>query len=132
MPKKTLSLVELEKLVDERHLQIETLFRKREQLEKNVQRIDDEIQVFLNPESARRRPLKGRRRPKNEVPLRIVIHQILAENKKGLSLSDLTSKVKAGGYQSFSQNLKNVVYQSVYKSKEIVLDKQTGQYRLSK
>lgn len=131
MPK-LLSLADLQKLVEERQDQIEALLRKREQLEKAVQDIDDEIRDFLNPAGPRRSRRSGRPRPQNEAPLRTVVHQVLEKNKKGLSLADLTSKVAATGYKSYSKNLKNVVYQCLYNAKDISLDKQTGLYSLTK
>ena len=128
MPK-LLSLAELQKLIDDRHTEIEALLRKREQLEKNVQSIDDEIHEFLNPGSIRR--LK-RPRHRNESSLRVVIHGILSKNKKGLRLAEITAKVEETGYKSFSANLKNIVYQCLYKSSDISLDKPSGRYSLSK
>lgn len=125
----TLSLAELEKLIDERQSQIEALLRKRDQLEQNIEKLDLEIQDFLSNGGGRR---GSRKRPKNEAPLRKVIQDILSKNKKGLSLKALAQQVKDTGYKSHSQNFQNVVYQSLYNSTHIVHDDSTGLYRLTK
>jgi benzoyl-CoA reductase/2-hydroxyglutaryl-CoA dehydratase subunit BcrC/BadD/HgdB len=126
----SLSLADLERQIDDRRSQVETLLRKRDQLAQEVERLDAEIQESLTTGGARRRA--GRKRVKNEAPLRTVVLEVLRKNKKGLSLKDLAQRVKDTGYKSHSRTFSNVVYQCLYTTPEIVYDDATGLYRIKR
>ena len=126
---KSLGLADLDKLMQERQAKLETLLQRREELEAEVERLDGEIQDFLTPGGRR---IPGRKRPHNAASLRTVLLGILAKNRKGLSLEDLAQKISETGYKSQSNNFKNIVYQCVYKTKNVVHDKATGLYRVTK
>ena len=123
-----LSLADLEKLMAERQAQVETLLHKREQLVGEIEMLDLEIKDFLTGGSGGRRG----KRPKNAAPLRTVMLEVLSANKKGLSLHDLTQQISETGYKSKSRNFKNVVYQCLYNTKNVVHDDATGLYRVAK
>lgn len=125
----TLSLADLEKLIVERQSQVETLVKRREQLQAEIEQLDAEIQDCLATGSVRRR---GGKRPKNTASLRTVMLEVLAKNKKGLSLPDLAQQISDTGYKSNSRNFKNVVYQCVYNTENVVHDAATGLYRVKK
>ncbi len=124
----SLSLADLEKLMTERQAQVETLLKKREQLAGEIELLDLEIKDFLTGGTVGRRG----KRPKNAAPLRTVMLEVLAANKKGLSLHDLTQQISETGYKSKSRNFKNVVYQCLYNTKNVVHDDATGLYRVAK
>lgn len=124
--KKELNIVDLEKIIADRQTQVETLLRKRDELEQKIADIDADMQRFLKTGRLRRR------KPKNEVPLRTVVLEALSKSKKGLSLSEVTAKVKASGYKSHAQNFKLVVYQCLYNTANIVHDDATGLYRVKR
>lgn len=128
-----LSIADLERILDERRDELQALLRKREKAQKELDKLDAEIQDAMNPNApigrARRR---GGPRVKNETSLRKVVEGILSKTKKGLSLPDLVNKVAETGYKSNSRNFKNVVYQSVYNSENIVHDDATGCYRIER
>lgn len=123
----SLSLADLEKLIEGRRATLEELLRKREQLAESIEKLDVEIQDFLTTGSGRR---ASRKRAKNSSSLRSAVLEVLAKNKKGLSLQDLAAEVKATGYKSHSRNFKNVVYQCLYNTDTIVHDNSTGLYRI--
>jgi len=125
-----LSIADLERILDERRDQVQTLLRKQEKLQKDIAKLDAEIQDAMNPNAPIGRAKRRGPRVKNETSLRTVVEGILAKSKKGLSLSDLANKVTETGYKSNSRNFKNVVYQCVYNSENIVQDEATGSYRL--
>lgn len=127
---KTLSLADLEKLVEERRASVEALLKKRELLSESIEKLDAEIQDFLTTGRSRRRG--SRKRAKNESSLRTVVLEVLTKNKKGLSLQDLADQVKVSGYKSHSRNFKNVVYQCLYNTDTIVHDNSTGLYRIKR
>ncbi len=124
----SLSLADLEKLMAERQEQVESLLKKREQLAGELESLDAEINGFLTSGSGGRRG----KRAKNDAPLRTVMLGILAKNKKGLSLQDLAQQISDTGYKSNARNFKNVVYQCLYNTKNVVHDDATGLYRLVK
>jgi hypothetical protein len=126
----SLSLAELEKLIEGRQAQVETLLKKRDQLVDTIEKLDAEIQDFLTTGGSGRRASK--KRVKNESSLRTVVQDVLAKNKKGLSLTDLTQQVNDTGYKSHSRNFKNVVYQCLYHTDSIVHDESTGLYRVNR
>ena len=127
-----LSIADLERILDARRDELQTLLRKREKTQKDLEKLDAEIQDAMNPNAPIGRVRRGGPRVKNETSLRTVVDGILAKSKKGLSLPDLVSKVTESGYKSNSRNFKNVVYQCVYNSENIVHDAATGCYRLER
>jgi hypothetical protein len=132
MPKdpSKLSLSDLEKLIDDRQTHLETLVRKREQLVADLEGYDLQIQEFMKTGRISQRT--GRKRARNEQPLRAVMMEILGRNKKGLSLQNLTQQIKDTGYKSHSLNFQNVVYQCLYNTPEVIHDSATGLYRIKR
>lgn len=126
----SLSLADLENLIGDRQTKIEGLLKKRDELQAEVDSLDYQIQDFLTTGGVGRR--MGRKRPKNEAPLRTVMMGILGKNKKGLSLHNLAEQIKATGYKSHSHNFKNVVYQCLYNTKGVIHDDATGLYRIKR
>jgi hypothetical protein len=124
----SLSLADLEKLMEERQAQVEALLKKREQVVVEIESLDAEIKDFLTGGPSVRRG----KRAKNAAPLRTVMLEVLGKNKKGLSLHDLSQQISSTGYKSNSRNFKNVVYQCLYNTKSVVHDEATGLYRVVK
>lgn len=119
----------MEKLIEERRGQIEQLIRRREQLATEISKLDEQMNEFLTTGKIGRRT---GRRVKNGASLRTVVIDVLAKNKKGLSVRDIAQKVKDTGYKSNSRKFENVVYQCLYHTQEIVHDESTGLYRMKK
>ncbi|MBS0204912.1 MAG: hypothetical protein JSS49_18550 [Planctomycetes bacterium] len=126
------SIVDLERLLETKRDQLQDLLHRRVKAQKELESLDAQIQDSLNPNAPIGRVQRRRRRVKNESSLRTVVEGVLAKNKKGLSLSDLVTKVTETGYKSNSQNFKNVVYQCLYHSDTIVHDEVTGCYRIER
>lgn len=124
----SLSLADLEKLIAERQAQVEMLLKKRDQLAGDIEKLDAEIQDFLTTGAVGRRG----KRAKNAASLRTVMLDVLAKNKKGLSLTDLAQQISDTGYKSNSRNFKNVVYQCLYNTENVVHDDATGLYRVKR
>ncbi len=131
MPKAStgISVAELERILDERKSQLIELAKRRDQIQKELNKLDQEIHgiIGVGPKS-----LRQRKRLKNAKPLRGVVLDILGKSKKGFTLADIEVKVSESGYKSASKNFKNVVYQCLYNTPEIVHDETTGCYRLEK
>jgi hypothetical protein len=127
------SVSDLERILSERKSQAQELGKRRDQLTKELAKIDLELQGIVG--TKRRGPKKGARRgkrPKNERSLREIIFDLLAKSKKGVTLADLEPKVLEAGYKSASKNFSNMIYQCLYNSQGVVQDPETGAYRLEK
>ena len=131
-PAPTTSIADLERLLDERKARLQDLVQQRERLQKELDKLDAQIQGAASVDGPFRRKHGGKRRVKNEMSLRAAVQQVLNKNKKGLSLADLEIAILETGYKSGSSNFRNVVYQAVYNSADIVRDDKTGHYKLQK
>lgn len=130
---RVMSVADLERILDERKSLLHQLARRRDAIQKELDKITSEIHgiVGITVATGRRGPVAGQKRPKNNVPLRDVIQQVLSKNKKGLTLSDLSAKVLEAGYKTNAKNFSNMVYQNIYNSEGVSLDAETGLYRLT-
>lgn len=126
------SVAELEKILDERKGQLQDLAKRRDQAQKELDKIDSEIQDLVGPGGTIGKFRRRRRRVKNDMSLRSVVKEILGKNKKGFTLADLADKVTETGYKSNSRNFRNVLYQCLYNTEGIVHDDATGCYRLER
>src|ERR1700748_2908681 len=93
------SVAELEKILDDRKNQLQDLAKRRDQLQKELDKLDGEIQDMVGPGGSLGKFKRRRRRVKNEMSLRAVVKEILGKNKKGFTLADLADKVTETGYK---------------------------------
>ncbi|WP_237227078.1 hypothetical protein [Rubinisphaera sp. JC750] len=120
-----LSVAELQQMLKKQQSRMNQLQKRRERLIEQIQEIDTEIAEISGGGET------GNVRFRNSQSLEEVICDVLAKNKKGLGLAELTAAVEKTGYQSGSNNFKNVVYQNVYKSEHVTRDDKTGKYVLA-
>lgn len=120
-----MSLAELEQLMNAKRSQIDTLLRKKERIQEQMDEIDRQIADISGG-------LGGYggigSRPRNAKSLHATVIELLKKNKKGMSLSELAEGVMATGYKSTSKNFKNVLYQCLYNASDITHDDETGKY----
>lgn len=127
------SLAELERILDERKSQAHELGKRRDQLNKELAKIEAELQGIVGTKrKGARKGVRSGKRVKNERSLREVLFDILAKAKKGCTLADLEVKVPEAGYKSSSKNFSNMIYQCLYNSEGISKDPETGCYHLAK
>lgn len=124
-----MSVADLEKLLSSRKSELNELYRQREKLLSDLDRVSYRIGVLGGTISEDGRSAYFSR-PRNAKSLRKHVLQILAENKRGLSLSKLVEKVLEAGYRTSSTNFKNVLYQCLYNAVEIEHDSETGNYKI--
>ena len=122
-----MSVAELEQILEDRKTKAIDLGRKREELQKQLDDIDRQILEVMGDNRVIRR---RRRRLKNEMSLRGHVKELLAKNKKGYSMSDLTTKIMDAGYKSSSRNFRNVLYQCLYNTEGVTFDQATGCYKI--
>ena len=140
-----LSIAQLEELLINRKTALMELQERREQLQSEL--TDVEAQIAAAEGSAGPIVVRGRRaskftklkdrkarkavqRAKNEKSLRATVRELLENNKKGYSLSDLEQAVRDSGYKTNSVKFSNTLYQCLYNNKEFQLDKKSGTYKL--
>jgi hypothetical protein len=127
-----LSVVQLRRLLEHRSAELSRLEKTRIKLRKKLASVEGKIAAVGGSDSgakagtARR---KGRKRHKNEKSLKVLVVEILSQNKRGLSLKQLTDKVLSTGYKTSSANFSNTVYQAVYNSEGVSFDEASGLYR---
>jgi hypothetical protein len=122
-----MSVAELEQILEDRKTKAIELGKRREQLQKELDEIDQQIlEVMGDHRVVRRR----RRRLKNEKSLRSHVLELLGKSKKGFSMADLTTKILAAGYKSSSSNFRNVLYQCLYNTEGVTFDQATGCYKM--
>ena len=127
------SVATLERLLSSRKSKLTNLTKKRKVLAKKLRSLDSQIESLggrtTNGDSGMKHR-KGRKRPKNAVPLHEAVVEVLKKSKTGYPIGDLADKVIASGYKSNSSDFRNVLYQCLYKSKQIVHDEESGRYRV--
>jgi len=126
------SVADIERILDERKAKLQELAVRRDQAQKEVDKLDAELQSLVGAGAVFGRNGRPRRRRRNETSLRTVVLEILGKNKKGLPLAELSEKVAETGYKSGSKNFRNVLYQCVYNTQSIVRDDASGCYKLKK
>ena len=124
-----LSVADLQRLLDQRKSEWDGLARKKHKLERDLERVEKQMAVLEGRRGARRGRKIGKR-PKNEKSLRETVLEVLGRSKKGFSLAELSERIIANGYKSNSGDFKNVVYQCLYNTDQIVHDPETGTYRI--
>jgi IS30 family transposase len=124
------SIPDIERLLEEKKSHLERLITLREQIQKKIDDLDIEMQSAAHLQPTKKR--RGRPRLTNASPLRKVVAEILTKHKKGLTLSEITAKATEAGYRSQSKSFSNVIYQCLYHSSSVELNRHTGIYSLKK
>lgn len=119
-----MTVAELERILHTRRSALQELNKRRAKVQKELNRIDAEIQV-LTGTSGRQRG----RRTRNKFSLREMVLDLLKKSKKGYSLADLSRMILDSGYKTASTNFRNVLYQCLYNTNGIYHDESTGTYR---
>ncbi|REJ85683.1 MAG: hypothetical protein DWQ34_28490 [Planctomycetota bacterium] len=123
-----MTVAQLEKALEKKRDRLATLVKRRETLLNDLSKVEQQIQDVGGRDPSLT-PVR-RKRPKNKKSLRAYVVEILSRSKKGLTIGELHDRVTQTDYKSRSTNFKNVLYQTLYNTDEIVHDKQTGRYTL--
>jgi hypothetical protein len=127
---------------------VRELLRKREQLKEDLQRVEKQLnrldtsepafQLSQSSASGTAEPARtstGTRRTipatGNDRSLRQVVEDVLQQQPDGMSLNELTQAVLDAGYKTNATNFRNVVYQHIYHSRD-VMSPARGRYALAK
>ena len=127
-----LTVAQLERMLESKRSRMNGLLKRREKLQKALAIVEGRISIIggvKRDSSGKAR--KVRKRPKNEKSLYEVVIAVLGQNKKGLTLADLSKKVLDTGYKTNSAKFENTVYQCLYNNQnKIMHDPETRAYRL--
>ncbi len=125
-----MSVSELEKALAVKRDKLGELMGERDQVLKELDRIDGKIRDMGGKVSAKR--AQGRRGPKakNDKPLWGYVEEILGRSKRGFTIEELEQKVLDSGYKTKSNNFRNVIYQCLYHAEQVTHDSSTGRYVL--
>lgn len=142
----SLSIAQLEALINSRKSKLSSLYERRDQLAKQLHALDAEIAAAEgNSGPGRGRPAhfgralaSGKRRggpvqrAQNDKSLKTYVEEVLTANKKGLTIGEIQAAVLKSGYTTNSANFKNTLYQCLYhNTKAFTLDKKTKNYKLT-
>lgn len=122
-----LSVAQLQQMLDTKKSKLDSLKKQRNRLAKDLESVEKQISAIEGRGVRKRR---GGKRARNAQPLSAYVRDILSRSRKGLSLADLSQKIRDAGYKSNSSDFKNVVYQCLYNSKEFYHDEKTQTYRV--
>jgi len=116
MPISTLagqSLKDLERLLQKRRREIESLTRKRAKVEKKLRVLDEKIRAASGGRFA-----KSGGRARNEVTLIEAIEGAFKGSAKPLTVGEIMERVLASGYESTSANFRGIINQTLIKGKQ--------------
>jgi IS30 family transposase len=119
-----LTVAELERMLNARKTALRDLLKRRAKVQKELDKVDAEIQILTGTTVRRRGP-----RTKNKRSLRETVLELLKKNKKGYSLAELSRIILDSGYKTTSTNFRNVLYQCLYNTPGVYHDESTGTYR---
>jgi hypothetical protein len=124
-PIASLSLSDLERLLDDRRNELTKLERSRTKLRRKLDAINRKITSLGGGAGAP----TGSTRVRNDVSLADLINDILGAAGSPLAVGQIVEKVQAAGYQSRSSNFRSVVNITLIKDKRFVSESR-GVYRL--
>ena len=122
-----MTVAQLERELEKKKDRLTSLMKRRNSLLNDLSKVERQIQE-IGGRDASMIPAR-RKRPKNKQSLRAYVVEILSRNKKGLTIGELHDRVAKTDYKSRSANFKNVLYQTLYNTDDIVHNKESGPVR---
>jgi hypothetical protein len=120
------SIVQLEKMLDERRSRIGSLQRKRSRFQRQLDAVDAQISALGGSGRARGA------RPRNKVTLNEAIVAVLKKSVGPMKVSDIARNARDSGYSSSSSNFRVIVNQALIKDKRFAKAGIRGTYLLKK
>ncbi len=111
------SIAMLERALMEKKQELEELKERREQLVRELAKVDKAIAAI---QGRAPRGRGGRRGPGRQPSLLTLVVQTLAQNKKPMTAGELAEAVLAAGYKTKSKNLQALIWSQIYKDDRIV------------
>jgi hypothetical protein len=121
-----MSLGELERLLQKRRREVDSLTRKRTKIEKRLRALDEKIRLASGTG-----PTTRGGRARNELTLVEAIEGAFKGTAKPLKVGGIMERVLASGYQSTSANFRGIVNQTLIKGKQFY-SSERGVYALKR
>ena len=110
----SMSITELERLLNKRRTQIGRLMRRRNTVQKRLDAIDEKIRRAGGSVRGGR---GGGGRARNDRSLADVIHDVLTKKGEAMKVQAIADAVESTGYRSNSANFRGIVNQMLIKDK---------------
>ena len=123
----TLTIAELEEILDSRRRKLSDLQKERARQQKKLDELDREIRSLNGGRAGRR----GGGRAKNEMSLVATLESVLRSAGKPLGVGEILAKVEATGYRSNAANFRALINQTLIKEKQFTAADR-GVYQMKK
>jgi hypothetical protein len=120
------SIVQLEKMLNQRRSRIGSLERKRSRFQRQLDALDAQIAALGGSARA------GGLRPRNKITLNETIVAVLKKNVGPMKVADIARNALGSGYSSSSSNFRVIVNQALIKDKRFAKAGVRGTYLLKK
>jgi hypothetical protein len=123
----TLTIAELEEILDSRRRKLSDLEKERTRQQKRLDELDREIRSLSGGRGGRR----GGGRAKNGMSLVATLESVLRSAGKPLGVGEILEKVEATGYHSNAANFRALINQTLIKEKQFTAADR-GVYQMKK
>jgi hypothetical protein len=126
----TLTITDLERILQKRRSALEQLTKERDRLLKRVAALDGRIRALSGGAGPSGVTAGGR--PRNAMSLVEAMSEVLAKASKPLKVGEIVEKVEAAGYRSNASNFRALVNQTLIKQRKQFANAGRGVYQIKK
>ena len=131
-PRSSLTINQLERLLQKRRTSLDALMRERSHLEKRLATIDGRIRALSGGAAVGSMGLTRGGRARNPMSLVAAMQEVLTKAGKPLNVGDIVDKVNGLGYQSNAANFRALVNQTLIKQRKLFANAGRGMYEINK
>jgi hypothetical protein len=130
----SLTINQLERLLEKRRSSLDALMRERSHLEKRLGTIDSRIRALSGGGASAAGSLGLTRggRARNPMSLVAAMEDVLTKAGKPLNVGDIVDKVHVLGYHSNAANFRALVNQTLIKQRKLFANAGRGMYEIKK
>jgi hypothetical protein len=128
----SLTINQLERLLQKRRSNLDALMRERSHLEKRLASIDGRIRALSGGGAVGNLGLTRGGRARNPMSLVAAMQDVLSRAGKPLNVGDIVDKVQGLGYHSNAANFRALVNQTLIKQRKLFSNAGRGMYEINK